>query len=236
MTTIAQTISPKTLARSAGALYLLIAVAGGFSIGYLPSVLMVPGDAVATAQSLADNIGLARLGLMAEVVVMLAEIGLTAMLFHLLKPVSEMAARTAAWARLSMVMIMGVNIMVSAMALAIVSSAAVPGDVSVQVSGLLEMRDIGVKLWGFMFALHLALLGWLVFLASYLPRAFGLLIGLGSIGYLFDSLETFATPGNQIVSLIAVIFLGVSMLGEIGFTFYLLIRGLNAERWNARAA
>ncbi len=224
------------MAHSAGALYLLIAVTGGFSIGYLPSVLMVPGNAAATAQSLADNIGLARLGLLAEVVVMLAEVGLTAILFHLLKPVSEIAARTAAWARLSMVVIMGVNIMVSAMALSLVAGAAMPGDVAAEVSGLIELRDIGVKLWGFFFALHLALLGGLVFRAPYLPRVFGLLIGLGSLGYLFDSVETFAASGNEIVMAVAAVFLGVSMIGEIGFTFYLLIRGLNAERWGARTA
>lgn len=236
MTATSQIGSLNRLARTAGALYLLIAVCGAFAIGYLPSVLIVPGDAVATAQNLAGKIGLARIGLLMEVVVMLAEIGLTAILFHLLKPVNEMTARTAAWARLSMVAIMGINIMLSAMALSIVSGAAMPGDVAAQVSGLIELRDIGVKLWGFFFALHLALLGWLVLRAPYLPHIFGVLIGLGSIGYLFDSLETFAAPGNEVVIAVAMVFLGVSMIGEIGFMVYLLIRGLNTERWDARAA
>ena len=236
MTTLASLRSPVGLARSAGALYLLIAVAGGFAIGYLPTVLTVPGDAVATAEAINAHLGLARLGLGAEVVVMLAEIGLTALLFRLLSPVSELAARTAAWARLAMVMIMGVNIMLSAGAIALIDGATVPGAVADAASQMLALRDIGVKLWGFFFALHLALLGGLVFAAPYLPKLFGVLIGLGSLGYLLDSASALLVPGNEPVAFSAAVFLAVSMLGEIGFTFYLLIRGLNARAFPAATA
>lgn len=228
--------APKTLARTAGALYLLIAVAGGFAIGYLPTIINVPGDAVATVTNIADNMGLARLGLFAEIVVLLAEVGLTAILFHLLAPVSEMWSRTAAWSRLLMVAIMGVNITASSMALNMVASAASPADVADTVDMLLSLRDTGVQLWGLFFALHLAVMGSLVFASGYFSKLLGAAIALGSIGYLFDSLSTFVLPGNDIVSLVAMVFLGVSMVGEIGFTFYLLIRGLNLDAWNARTA
>ena len=98
------------------------------------------------------------------------------------------------------------------------------------------LKDTGVKLWGLFFALHLAIMGSLVFVSGYLSKLLGAAIALGSIGYLFDSLSTFVMPGNDIVGLIAMIFLGVSMIGEIGFTFYLLIRGLNAKAYAARTA
>ena len=137
MTIFNSLATPKGLARSAGALYLLIAVAGGFAIGYLPTLISVPGDAVATAQNMAANIGLARLGLFAETVVLLAEIGLTAILFHLLAPVSPMWSRTAAWSRLLMVAIMGVNITASGMALNLVAAAADPASVADSVNMLM---------------------------------------------------------------------------------------------------
>ena len=226
----------KPLARTAGALYLLIAISGGFAIGYLPTVISVPGDAVATAQNMAANIGLARLGLFAEIVVLLAEIGLTAILFHLLAPVSEMWSRTAAWSRLLMVAIMGVNITASGMALNMVASAADPAEIAGTVDLLLRLRDTGVQLWGLFFALHLAILGSLVFFSGYLSKILGAAIALGSIGYLFDSLSTFVLPDNDIVGMIAVVFLGVSMIGEIGFTFYLLIRGLDTKAYADRVA
>ncbi len=47
-------LSPTAYAKLAGLLYLLIAISGGFSIGYMPSVIMVPGDAATTAQNIID--------------------------------------------------------------------------------------------------------------------------------------------------------------------------------------
>ncbi len=228
--------APKTAARSAGALYVIIAVAGGFAMGYLPPILSVPGDAVATTQSIADNMALARFGLLSEIVVLLAEIGLTAILYYLLAPVSEAWSRTAAWSRLMMIAIQGVNIALSGTALNLIGGAADTATVADTADMLLALRDTGVELWGLFFALHLAIMGSLVFASGYLPRVLGAAIALGSIGYLFDSLETLVLPGNDIVAWIAVVFLGVSMVGEIGFGLYLLIRGLNTTAWNAGAA
>ena len=73
-------ISPNSYAKIAGLLYLIIAVAGGFSIGYVPTVIIVDGDAAATAQALTDNQGLFRLGIVGDTIVLLAEIILTVML------------------------------------------------------------------------------------------------------------------------------------------------------------
>jgi len=135
-----------------------------------------------------------------------------------------------------MVVIMGVNVMLSALALNLVGSAAAPADAAATVSLLLEARNLGVEVWGLFFALHLMLLGLLVFASGYFPHLLGAAIGLGSLGYLFESLSYLVLPGNDVVSMLAAIFLAVSMIGEIGFTFYLLIRGLNAKAWAERAA
>ncbi|MBU1174916.1 MAG: DUF4386 domain-containing protein [Alphaproteobacteria bacterium] len=236
MTHTARLATPLTLARTGGALYLLIAVAGGFAIGYLPTILSVPGDAVATALTIADNMELARLGIFAEIMVLLAEIGLTAILYELLTPVSAFWARTAAWSRLLMVAIQGVNIALSGLALNLIGAATSPADVAETTDLLLRLRDTGVDLWGLFFAMHLAILGSLVFASGYLSKILGAAIALGSLGYLFDSLATLVLPGNDIVGLVAMVFLGVSMVGEIGFTFYLLIRGLDEKAYAAITA
>src|SRR5688572_16145600 len=54
--------SAKTTARTAGLLYLVVAVTGGFSMLYVPS-LIVPGDAAATANNLLAHESLFRLGI-----------------------------------------------------------------------------------------------------------------------------------------------------------------------------
>ena len=66
------------LARPAGALYLAIAIAGGYSMGYLPAVLTVAGDASATAGNFVSHPSMVRLGIAADMIVMMAELAATA--------------------------------------------------------------------------------------------------------------------------------------------------------------
>ena len=93
--------SPIAYAKFAGLLYLLIAISGGFSIGYVPSVIMAPGDAASTAQNILDNQGLFRLGILGDIIVLLLEIILTEMLYRLFKPVSQTLSMIAAFSRLA---------------------------------------------------------------------------------------------------------------------------------------
>jgi hypothetical protein len=102
-------IPVKTYARIAGSLYLVIAVFGGFSVGYVPSIIVSPGDAALTATNLMANQGLFAMGVFADVVVMLSEIGLSVMLFVLFRPTSATLSMIAMVSRLTMVVVMAVN-------------------------------------------------------------------------------------------------------------------------------
>jgi len=61
-------------ARVAGILYLLIAVFAPFSMVYVPSMLIVPGDAATTASNVLASEGLFRLGIASDSIVFLIEI------------------------------------------------------------------------------------------------------------------------------------------------------------------
>ena len=52
----------RSYARMTGGLYLVIAIAGGFSILYVPGALNVGGDPVATFANIADRRGLSTQG------------------------------------------------------------------------------------------------------------------------------------------------------------------------------
>lgn len=90
--------APVAAARLGGVLYLGIAVFGGFSMGYLPSVIMTAGDAGATAANIAANMDLFRFGILCDVVVILCEIVLTVILYGLLAPVNRKLSQMAAMA------------------------------------------------------------------------------------------------------------------------------------------
>src|SRR6516162_9374933 len=67
---------PRRLARIAGGLYLIIIVGGFFAIGYVPAMLVVPGDVVATAQNIQAHELLYRLGLVAHLIILVCNIPL----------------------------------------------------------------------------------------------------------------------------------------------------------------
>src|SRR5690606_11103405 len=72
----------------AGLLYLLLAVTGGFSMLYVPS-LIVPGDAAATAANIAANESLFRLGILSGLVSQVAFVLLVLALYALFKGVNK---------------------------------------------------------------------------------------------------------------------------------------------------
>src|SRR3712207_9011040 len=77
--------SPRRLARTAGALYLINIVAGAFAIGYVRATLVASGDAAATAHNIATHELLYRLGLAAHVVVTVTNVPLAVLFYELFK-------------------------------------------------------------------------------------------------------------------------------------------------------
>jgi hypothetical protein len=72
-------------------------------------------------------------------------------------------------------------------------------------------------------------MGYLVFRSGFLPRILGILLIIGCLGYLVDSFAAFLFPS-----------LGVNIAiftfwGEVLFPLWLLIKGVNVEKWDQRA-
>jgi len=223
--------SPKLYAKYAGLFYLVIAIIGGLSIGYVPSVIIVPEDASATAQNILDNRGLFLLGIIGDIAVFLAEIVLTILLYQLFKSVSQSFALIALFSRLGMSMVMGVNLlnyMIPFQLLTDPSYLAVFGADQLQALALLflDAHQYGIYVWGIFFGLHLAALGYLIFKSSYVPHFLGILMMVGSIGYAIEGLAKVFAPQSELLSIIVTGLLVIAVIGELTFTFWLLIKGV----------
>jgi len=103
--------SIKQTARITGALYLIIAIAMGFSFTAAFSSLIVPGDATATANNIMASESLFRIGFVGDSVTFLSEIVLVVMLYVLFKPVSKTLSLVAASFRLAMTVMQGTNLL-----------------------------------------------------------------------------------------------------------------------------
>src|SRR6266567_7868141 len=87
------TASIKRQARRAGLLYLLAGIAMPFALLYLPRLLIVPGDATATADRVRASVGLVRAGIAAELINGIFMIFAALAFYRLFKPVSYTHAR-----------------------------------------------------------------------------------------------------------------------------------------------
>src|SRR5262245_26404387 len=88
-------ISPRAYARIGGALYLLIILIGFVGEIVIRGKLVVPGDATATAARVAYMETWWRAGIAAELVLLVAAVGMTWVLYVLLEPVSRPLALLA---------------------------------------------------------------------------------------------------------------------------------------------
>jgi hypothetical protein len=230
----------KTYARIAGVLYLAIAVFGAFAIGYVPSVIVVAGDAAATAANVLANRALFGLGVVADVVVMLTEVVLTVMLFILFKPVSLTLSLIAMVSRLVMVAVMAVNVLINVMPLVLLGGsnylgAFAPEQLRATSLILIEAHGYGVYVWDVFFGFHLAALGYLIFRSSYFPKLIGMAVMVGSLGYFLEGLRHVAFIDHPILGPAVVGLLVVASVSELAFAFWLLIKGPDTTIWNEKA-
>ncbi|MBM1219834.1 DUF4386 domain-containing protein [Ponticoccus sp. SC2-23] len=220
----------RAYARMTGLLYLIIAVAGGFAILYVPGALNVPGDPAATFANIASQRGLFHAGLLGDVVIMGAEVLVSVMLYFMFRSVSPTLSLAASYARLMMVAIMASMLFFHAASLAL-ADGTVPldsfsTDQRLELAGLMRhVHDAGVWIWQLFFTLHLMLLGTLVLRSGQYPALLGAALILGSVGYTLDTVQAFAFPEAALLETVKIAFLAVVSLAEITFALWLLIRG-----------
>src|SRR5215467_15048869 len=82
----------KNPGRFAGLLYLLASIPGVFALAYIPSKLIVHGNATATARNIAASETLFRLGIAAQLICQAGFIFVALALYHLLKGVNQRLA------------------------------------------------------------------------------------------------------------------------------------------------
>src|SRR5262249_35424365 len=96
------------------------------------------------------------------------------------------------------------------------------------VSLLLNLHTTGTRIDEIFWGLWLFPMGYLVFKLRFLPKAIGILLIIVCIGYLIQDFAAFLLP-NALVNIIL-----ITGWGELVLPFWLLIKGVNVERWQQR--
>jgi hypothetical protein len=231
--------SPRALARLAGLLYLVIVVAGLFAELVVRAGVMESGDAAATAENILANEGLFRLGFVADLVMLLADVGVAVLFYVLLRPVSRALALLAMVLRLLMDAVLSVNLVNHLGALLMLDAdgplATVdPGQREALALMSLEAHQYGYLVALVFFGLHVAVLGWLFARSTFLPRTLGVLLGIAAVGYLVDSFMYFLIPDYE--GALSPVALAPVLVAEVAVVGWLLVKGVDERRWTARAA
>src|ERR1700732_4155626 len=229
--------STKKTARIAGLLYLVNGVTGFFGIIYVPSRLIVSGNAAATANNILASERVFRLGIVSELICAAEFVFLLWVLYRLLGGVNKTHASLMVILGLVFVPIMCVNVLNEIAALTLLRGADFllvfdKRQLEAMAMLFLDLHRYGYVV-GWIFGPWLFFFGLLVFKSGFLPRILGILLIAACFGYLADSLTPLLLPSYaNLVGRIANIPL---TLGEPATILWLLIRGAKDQPLEAAA-
>jgi hypothetical protein len=188
--------SPLVRARVAGFLYLIVNLPAPFALVYLPSRLIVRGDAAATAGNILASESLFRVGILALLFNSIASIFLVLALYQLLKVVNRNTASLMVIFMLAAVPIAMFNELNNLAVLQLLSSADYlnvfrTDQLQALVYFFLRLHGQGLNIAQIFWGLWLFPMGYLVFKSGFLPRILGILLMIGCFGYVIQSVAAF---------------------------------------------
>lgn len=220
-------------ARFAGVLYLTIFVSGLFAELAVRSRLVEQGDPAATAANILESPGLFRIGVGADVVMLVADVAIAVVLFQLLRPLNRTLAMFAAAFRLTQAAVLSLNLMNMFQALRILDDAdylETFGTDRVEALALLSLDShrYGYILGLTFFGVATIAIGAIAWSSKRMPTALGGVLVLAGTGYLVDMAMFFMIPGYDGAA--SAVVLAPALIGELWFALWLLTKGRAIER------
>lgn len=231
--------SPQLYARIGGALYLIIIVIGLFGEMFVRDRLIVSGDATATAKNIMASESLWRFHIAAELFLLICAIVLLLILFVLLGPVSRELTLLALFFNLVSIGLEAATAMYLVVALFPLGNASYLKAFSPE--QLYAMAYLPLKSHGYGFGVSLlffgcfcVVIGRVIFKSGFLPRAIGALMQIAGLCYLTDSFALILAPAFADRLFPAILL--PAFVGEVSLCLWLLIKGVNVQRWMERVS
>ena len=239
MTTSTIEQSPQLYARIGGALYLTIIVIGLFGEAFVRDRLIVSGNAAATAANVMSHESLWRFHIAAEIFLLICAVALLLILFVLLRPVSRDLALLAVFFNLVSIGIEAATTMYLLEALFPLGNAGylkafTPEQLYAMASLSLKSHGYGFGVSLLFFGCFCVIVGYLIFRSGYLPKTIGVLMQIAGVCYLTNSFALILSPAvaNRLFPAILV----PAFIGEVSLCLWLLVKGVNVQRWKEQAS
>src|SRR5437762_10996299 len=231
-------VSPRAQARAAGGLWWVCIVAGiiGFGSG---GPLIVANDAAATAANILAKESLFRLGFAADLISGVSYVGVTIFIYYVLKPVSRSLSLLGAFFGLAGVAIGGASWVIHLAPLLLLHGDQYLTAFTTSQLQTISLAALTLQLQVFpigmvFFGIQCISIGYLVAQSTFLPRILGVILAIGGMCYVIASFANFLTPsfGPHLVPFM----MPVALIGEGSLGLWLLVKGVNMQRWEEQAS
>lgn len=222
--------SPRSLARMAGLFQGLESTTATFGQVIVLGRLVVFGNAAATAANILGHERLYWLGFASCLIGVVFHIAWALLLYDLLKPVNRRLSLLAVF-----VILVGCAIQALTSLLYLAPLLVLTGGISVSAFTAEQLQALALvflRLNGYAFNTYLVffglwcvLIGYLIFRSTFLPRILGILLAISGLGWMI-----YLSPPLA-VHLFFPYIAGASALGEIPLLLWLLVVGVNEQRW-----
>jgi Domain of unknown function (DUF4386) len=225
--------SPLFIARMGGACWLLCFLISAFAMA-IGTKLIVFNDAAATASNLLANEALFRSSTAALLISGVFYVGATFFIYQVLKPVNRSISLLAALFSLIGCAIGALGCLFDVIPFLLLKKAEYLTVFSVEQLQALTLMFLKLRVQAnniglVFFGLHCLGVGYLILRSTFLPRLIGALMvfaGVGWLTFLSPPLANSLAPYNMIPG----------GLGELTLTLWLLLRGVNVQRWEEQAS
>jgi hypothetical protein len=225
--------SPRFKARMAGVFEVLEGTTSAFGQVFVLGRLVVFSDAAATAANILGHQPLFWLGFVSSLIGVACHIAWTLLFYELFKPVNRSLSLLAAFVGL---VVCGLQALTSLLYLAPLLILQGGSSVSAFTAEQLQaLALIFLKLNAYAFEIDLVffgfwcvLAGYLIFRSTFVPRILGVLLAIDGLGW-----ATYMYPpmANHLFPFIA----AASALAEIPLQLWLVVMGVNPQRWKEQA-
>ncbi|MGB2901536.1 MAG: DUF4386 domain-containing protein [Candidatus Acidiferrum sp.] len=230
--------STKNPGRFAGLLYILMSIPGVFAMMYVPSKLIVHGNAVATANNIAASETLFRLGIAAQLISQTGFIFVALALYHLLKGINRRHASLMVTLVVVQIPIAFLNELNSIAALLLVRGADFLSIFEKPQRDALAMLFLNLHFQGLVideifWGLWLLPLALLVYRSRFLPRFLGVWLALSGFAWVLLSLTGVLSPQyyDKVFT-----YSQPAAFGEVAFMLWLVIKGAKPPALEATAS
>jgi hypothetical protein len=225
-------VNIQAYARAAGVLFLVTLIAGGFGEGYMPSKIIVPNDAAATAANIKAFAFLFKLGFAGFLIESLCDTALALNFYVLLKPVNKHLSLLAAFFGLMATATFAVTEIFYFMAMSWLGDAAYlktfqPEQLQTMALLSLKYYTYGGALLTVYYGVAWIIRSYLIFQSGYLPKLLGVLMAIGGLGFVARNFLLVLAPAYA-----SDVFLMLLFPGGLLLMVWLLFRGVDVAKWN----